>query len=728
MQTLGNVLLGGAQRMSRLKLVMQHDERDCGPACVSMILRYYGREIPLYRLRSQACTDCEGTSGLGIVECAEQQGLSCKGFCAPQDIDFSTLPVPCILHTTFEQREHYVVLAAVQKNKVVIYDPAEGKRTLTIQQLLSMWTGVFFVCCPTRHLSKISKDESQFIRYLSLLKPHRILVLHSILASLFLSLFGIVLSFYFRFLIDEVLYSEVKSMLNLCSVCYLVVIIFQSLLMYCRNQILLHVSSKIDISLICDFFYHLLRLPLSFFTSRKTGEILSRIRDTETIRHTLSSTTVSVVMDSIMIVIGGFFLVKTGALLTLIASIPVFVSAIVVWCSTGRFKRLIRQNAILEADKNACMYETINGIATIKALSTEEHAFRRSEVRAVDALRSNMNFESFSNLNGAIQTFISSLGVLLIYWVGSYCIFNGDITLGQLISFITLSGYFLGPLSRLLTMQPHLQEAFVAAERLSDIMELKEENTDSDFAPSVPIHFSSFIEFKDISFSYGTRNRTVKNISFTIKKGQKIAFVGKSGSGKSTVLKLLMSFYKPDEGSICIDGKNISELKIDDYRKIFGYVPQESLLFSGTIAENICWGMEYVPVEQMIQVAKDAQIYDFIMSLPDNFRTLVGEQGVTLSGGERQRIALARILIRNPDIIILDEATASLDSISENAIMQVVDKLTDKTIIMVAHRLSTVRGSDCIFVMDNGGIVEYGNHKHLMKQKGLYARLEKLQQ
>ena len=714
--------------MSRLKLVMQHDERDCGPACVSMILRYYGREIPLYRLRSQACTDREGTSGFGIAECAEQQGLSCKGFCAPKDIDLSMLPVPCIMHTISEQHEHYIVLASVKKNKVVIFDPAEGKRTVSKQQLLSVWTGAFFACCPVRQFSKISQDGPKLFKYLSLLKPHRALLLHSIFASLLLSVFGIVLSFYFRFLIDEVLYSEVKSTLNLCSACYLAVIVFQSLLMYCRNQILLHVSSKLDISLICEFFYHLLHLPLSFFTSRKTGEILSRIRDTETIRHTLSSTTVSVIMDSIMIVIGGFFLIKTGSFLTLIASIPIFISAVVVWCTAGKFKHLIRECASLEADKNACMYETINGIATVKALSTEDHAFRRNEMRAVDALCRNMSFESFSYLNGAVQTFISSLGTLLVYWVGSYRIFSGDMTLGQLISFVTLSGYFLGPLSRLLTMQPHLQEAFVAADRLSDIMELKEEDDDPELAPSAPICFSHSIQFEDVSFSYGTRNRTIKNVSFMIKKGQKIAFVGKSGSGKSTLLKLLMSFYRPNEGRISIDGKDICEFKIADYRKCFGYVPQESLLFSGTIAENICWGLEHVSLECMIQAAKDAQAYDFIMALPDKFRTVVGEQGATLSGGERQRIALARILMRNPDIIILDEATASLDSISENAIMQVVNALADKTIIMIAHRFSTVRGCDCIFVMDGGTIVEYGNHEQLMKRKGVYARLDSIQQ
>ncbi len=713
--------------MHKLKPVLQHDEKDCGPACISMILNYYGTSIPLYKLRIKAGTDRQGTSGLGIWECASKSGLSCKTFVSRDKDDIKTLPVPSILHLHTKADDHYVVLEKVFKSKISVLDPAVGRRVLTEKELMEAWSGIFFVCMPEGNYREVRDDGPKLFKYLGLLKPYTYLVRHAIAASFVLSLFGIALSFYFRFLIDEVLYSEVKSMLNLCSLCYLAVILFQSVLSYCRDQILLHLSVKLDISLVCEFFYHLLKLPLSFFTARKTGEILSRIRDTETIRHTISSTTVSVVMDSIMIFIGGFFLVKTGSFLTLVAMIPILISSVVVWCSTGKFKRLIRECAFLEAEKNASMYETINGIATVKALSTEDHAFRRNEYRCVDSLERNMKFESFAHLNGAIQTFISSLGTLLIYWVGCYRIFEGQMTLGQLISFVTLSGYFLGPLSRLLTMQPHLQEAFVAADRLADIMELEEEVSVSESPAENPLEFKDEIKFDGVSFSYGTREKTIDSVSFSIRKGQNVAFVGKSGSGKSTLLKLLMKFYAPDEGFVFLDGKPASELNTERYRNLFGYVPQESLLFSGTVAENICWGLSGISEEQMVQAAKDAQAYDFIMSLPSKFMTVVGEQGATLSGGERQRLALARILLRNPEIIILDEATASLDSISEKAIMDVVNSMQDKTVIMVAHRLSTVRSCDTVFVMEDGHIAEFGSHDELEEKGGLYAALEKAQ-
>ena len=369
------------------------------------------------------------------------------------------------------------------------------------------------------------------------------------------------------------------------------------------------------------------------------------------------------------------------------------------------------------------MYESINGIATIKGLATEKIAMDRVEEKICESAHMSIKLRTKGNLQNSILSFVSGCGKLALYWIGSFYIFNGELTLGQLISFITLSGFFLEPLSRVLTMQLQLQEVMIAAQRLSDVIDLEEES-DSNLNKDEVESLSGDIEFNNVGFAYGTRGMAIKNISLKIKSGEKVAFVGMSGSGKTTLLKLLMRFYECTEGNILINGKDINEYYIQSYREKIGYVPQESLLFTGTIKENISWGCEIPDIKKIVQCAIDAKAIEFIQNFPDKFDTYVGEHGSTLSGGERQRIALARVLMRDPHFLILDEATASLDSISEHAIMSTIfNRIKNKTVIMVAHRLSTIKNCDKIFVFNKGSLVEEGSHESLLEQKGFYFDL-----
>ncbi len=708
--------------MPKIKRVLQHDAKDCGAACISIILKYYGKEVPLRKIRSAAGTDLVGTSGFGIIKGAETFGLSCKGLASTEKDKIEKIPFPAIFHIK-ENLDHYVVVYKVTKKYVFLSDPAIGLRKVAKEDFFNWWTGVFFILFPSSEFEKGNECKGLLTRFISLLKPHKKLVIETLIASLLLSLFGVFVSFYFRFLIDEVLYSQVRSTLNLCSICYLIIIIFQAIISYCRNQIILFLGTKIDVALLSDFFYHLLHLPLNFFSTRKTGEILSRINDAETVKNAVSSTTLGIIMDSFMFVVGGFFLFKMGMSLLPISIIPVVLSAIVVWIYSSPFKRKIKLRSILEADKNAAMYESINGISTIKGLATEKKAYLRVEEKIVAAAEKGLELGCMGNFQQSIQEFISGIGTLCLYWFGSFMIFEGKITLGQLISFTTLSGFFLGPLKRLLTMQLHLQEVMISAERLTDIIDMEEENSNDEKLEEIE-KINGDIEFKNVSFSYGTRGRAVDNVSFKIPAGKKVAFVGTSGSGKTTLLKLLMKFYKLEEGQILVNGTDISEVKTSSFREMIGYVPQESLLFTGTISENIAWGCETIDSNKIVASAMISQSYDFIQRLPEKFNTYVGEHGSTLSGGERQRLAMARILMRNPQLLILDEATASLDSLSEQAIMDTIfTRVKERTVIMVAHRLSTVRDCDIIYVFDQGKLVEEGNHLSLMKKNGFYKKL-----
>lgn len=711
--------------MRKIVLVKQHDETDCGAACIATIAKYYGKKIGIQKIRYISGTDTMGTSGLGIVKAAKELGFSCRGLKSDTNKIDGDIPFPFIAHVHKDVLDHYVVVYGKKHGKVIVADPGENIRLMTENDFAKLWSGIFFVILPENKFEKTKETKGIFQRFVYLMKPYKRTVVECFLSGLILCILGVASAFYFRFLIDDVLYSQMSNTLTLCSLCYLMVILFQVGTEFARNQLMNYMGNKIDLALVCEYFRHIMRLPMQFFTARKTGEILSRVEDTAVIRHTISSTSLAVLIDTCMLIFGGFFLFMFGSKLLLIAIIPVIISTLLVWAFIKPFQQKIRELSVLEADKHSSFVETINGMGTIKALSSEDSAFFRNEGKIVKCVRKNISLGTMSNVQRALQTLVSSLGTLALYWIGSLFILDGSMSLGQLISFVTLSGYFLGPLGRLLTLQQLLQEAVIASDRLSEILDMEEETFGEDTKNLVkPERIKGLISVKNLSFSYGTRGTAISNVSLKINPGEKVAFVGSSGSGKTTMTKLLMKFYKAEKGSISIDGINIEDIDTKAFRNCIGYVPQEVLLFSGSIRENILWGAEDHGITDMMQAAKNAQADVFIERLPDRYESIVGEKGATLSGGERQRISLARVLLRKPSLMILDEATASLDSISEKAIMDTVNMLGKScTMIIVAHRLSTIKNCDRIFVFDKGHLVEWGKHEQLLRRKGQYFRM-----
>ena len=705
------------------------DETDCGAACLAIISKYHGKSISIARIRNLAGTDTQGTSAKGILKAANLLNMSCKIMISKEKKFNTEFNSPIICQIKRDELDHYIVVLRAKKNDLLVADPADRISWIKKDQFMKWWSGVFFIIEPVKGFEDNKEDKFFFSRFLYLIKEDKSMVAESIVASFLLTVLGILGAFYFRFLIDEVIYSFLKTALVAISLGYLIAIIFQNILGYARNHLLMYLGNKMEASLLLSYFRHILKLPLDFFMKRKNGEVLSRLSDISSIKNALSGITVGVILDCVMLLFGGIVLFIFSARLVLIAMIPVIISGIMVILFSRTFKRLIYSRAQIEAEKYSHFVESINGISTIKALSTEDDSYDKAELKIIDAVQKGFELAKFSNIQSTIQTFLSQTGNLIVYWYGSVLIMQSNMSLGELISFVTLLGYFLGPLSRLITLQPQIQELSVSARRLGEIFDLKEENEDHEGSfPLKGEEAFSKIRVRNLCFSYGTRGNTLQDITFDINTGEKVAFVGSSGSGKTTLMKLLLKFYSPNRGEILLDTKNIIDYNTKDYRAIFGYVPQEILLFSGTVYENIAWGNYDATPEEIFEAARAADTLGFIEKLEERFQTKVGEKGASLSGGERQRIALARVLLRKPKILILDEATSNLDSLSEASIMNTIDNLpSGTTTIIVAHRLSSIKNCDRIFVLNEGKLVESGKHKELINKNGFYAKMWKSQ-
>lgn len=705
------------------KLVYQHDETDCAAACIASIAKYYKKNISIARIRKAAGTDKMGTTGLGIIKAAKKLGFTCKGFSSIEKKLPNENLFPIIIHLKKSIIDHYAILYYKKNGLLLLADPDEGFKRITKEELNKIWSGIFFVITPSQEFAKTENSSGMFTRLCSLLKPHKRTLCECFIAGILMSLLGIISSFYFRYLIDDVLYSELDNTLTIISLAFLFVTILNNLVSFCRNQLMMYMGNKIDLVMIKDYINHLLKLPMDFFSSRKTGEILSRLSDMSVIRNIISSTTLSVIIDACLMVFCGLFLFMSNSTLLIVATIPIVLSTITAWLFIKPYKKRIKEKAYLEAEKHSLIVETINGMSTIKSLSIESDTSERIESRIVQSIKKGLSLGKIGNWQLLIQNIINQVGTLLVYWVGSVLILHNEISLGQLISFVTVSQYFLGPFSRLINLQNVLQEAMVSVDRYCEIMDIDEEKNYDENKIDIQNEITK-IEIQDLSFCYGARKKVLNDINLTIDKGDKVAFVGLSGSGKSTLIKLIMGFYKSQSGSILINDINFEDVNIKAYRKNVGYVPQDVLLFCGSIYDNISIGKRNCSYKEIIDVAEKSQSISFINNQPNRFNTLIGEKGATLSGGEKQRISLARVLLRNPSLLILDEATASLDGITEQQIMNNVFSLSkDITTIIVAHRLSTIVDCNKIYVFENGRIVGFGSHNDLLKENVQYKTL-----
>lgn len=706
--------------------IKQHDITDCGPACICTIARKYGLKIPISKLREITGTDSEGTSVYGIVEAAKSLGFSAKAVKVFNNEEiFEDLQTPLIAHVIIDNiLLHYVVIHKITKESIVIADPSKGIVKYTPKEFFDIWTGILILMAPTADFKKGDQTKGLFERFWGLIINQKILLIKIFMASLLITFLGIGASFYYQFLIDDILPNNSSQKLLLVSMAMLVLVVFKVLTEFLRRILFIYMAQNIDIPLLLGYYNHVINLPMKFFGTRKVGEIISRFNDGCKIRDAISSATLTLMIDVLMAIVGGIILYIQSSKLFFICSVPIVLYLILVFGFKNKLEKVNRDVMEDDAILTSYLVESIEGIETVKAFNGEKRVEIETKNKFMKFMKSLFKHGYTYELQDTLMNVVKGIFGICILWIGGIFVLKGEITIGELISFNALLAYYIGPIERLINLQPQLQGAVVASDRLGEILDLELEKLLDEDKKVKPDSLSGNILLKDIDFRYGIRELVLKNININIKPGEKIALVGESGSGKTTIAKLLMGFYEIEKGEIILNDYNIKDINKEVLRDKISYISQESFFFSGTIKENLQFVNKYLTDEDMINACQKAKIHDYINSLPLKYETPLGERGSNLSGGQRQRLSIARALLHNPEILIMDEATSNLDSITEKAIQKTLEECSGNvTSIIIAHRLSTIMKCDKIYVMDSGEIVEEGTHKELLKKRGYYYRL-----
>lgn len=716
----------------RYTFVQQHDATDCAAACLAMVCLHYRKETTITKLRDLMGTDLKGTNLLGLSKCAETLGFTSQAVRVDREGFMSKFTLPAIANViTKEGMTHFVVVFKISEKYVVVGDPAKDLLRLTVDEFYKNFTGAMLILLPNQEFETGKIKGGKILdRYLALLKPQTKLFAYGILASLLMTLLGIVSSIFNNVLFDEILPYRQENVLKLVIIVFLGINITQVVVSFVRQWMMMHLSIKIDIPLMLGYFKHIYNLPMKFFSTRKTGDITTRFSDAFTIKDVFTNIVLTLILDIGMALITGVILFRMNGSLFAIIIFMTIVSILLVFIFKQPYKKINEEEMQQSAVLNSQIIEGLRAVETIKGNANEEVELDQIEREYIRSLRISYKEGMLSNVQGVISELISSGGNLILMYFGIMEVLKGNITIGSFMAFNTLAGYFMEPVGNLVSLQLSLQEANISMKRFSEILDYEEEQPKSQENLYEDIKaVQGDIEVKHVTFRYGNRKPALDDVSFVIPKGKKVALVGASGSGKTTIAKLLLKYYEPEQGCITMDGVDISEISNRSLRRAVSYVPQSIELFSKSIYDNIRVSRMSATLEEVKEAAKAADAHEFIRKLPMQYHTFLEEAGNGLSGGEKQRIALARAFLKKNEFYILDESTSNLDFATENIIFDMIyNKLRDKSMLIVAHRLATVKNCDNIIVMDHGSIVEQGSHKELLEKKGKYYQLWEMQQ
>ncbi|MGM9970390.1 MAG: peptidase domain-containing ABC transporter [Anaeroplasma sp.] len=709
--------------MKKYYNVRQLESTDCAAACLASVSLFYGLELTITKLRDVCGTDSKGTNVNGLLYASEKLNFEAKAV----RISFNNLMrekirLPLIAHgITKNGMTHYIVVYKINKNFLVVGDPASKNKKMKIKEFQNFYDGVCLLLQPNNDfVGGKTKTTGILYKFLKLLTPHKSLFISAIISSLVLTILGIFSNFFNQFLIDDILPYSLKNQLAIFCIGFLIISFINIMINAVRQHILVYLSQKIDIPLTLGYFKHIFSLPMNFFSSRKTGDILTRFQDAGTIKNIMSSIALTILIDVTLASIVGVILYFMNSKLFVIILILTIINVILVCI----FKKPFRKINLIRMEQNAkmssSMIESLQSVEMIKTNAIEEDRMEIIENNYIDVLKTSFKENVLSNAQGTISSAVSIIGNLIIMWVGSILVMDGNITLGALMSFTSMTSFFMEPIGRLVGLQLQIQESQISMKRLSEIYDVEPEKIDRK--PEVKPLIGD-VSINNLTFSYTTRKPVLNNVNFCIKQGTKVAIVGESGSGKTTLSKLLFGLYDINEGNITIGERDIKDIGLFNLRKRISYVSQNINFFSGTVRDNIKAVNSTISDEKIKAIFKISGC-DFILKYPLGIDTYLEEAGNNLSGGERQRLAFARALAKDFDILVLDEATSNLDFLSEMKIYNTLfNSSYNQTMIMIAHRLSTIRKCDDIIVLDNGQIVETGTHDALLEKKGKYYKL-----